>query len=142
LLERGRPVANDEVRAHALAFNIARLIQTLDDELADRRRGARVNEPQIDSLPLAVLAEEHDVLVGAPDRLLDIPLRLLQALGELPLLTVIEAELRLFIGDVFPGKHLPRVIAKRIRSFRDRPNEPTLERARPCSVLLRRCVDG
>ena len=70
-----------------------------------------MDKSQIDSLPTTVFAEEHDVFVCAPHRLFDIPLRLLKALRKLPLLTVIEPEVRFFIGDVFPRKDLPRVLA-------------------------------
>jgi hypothetical protein len=41
-----------------------------------------------------VFPKENDVLVCAPDRLLDIPLSLFKALRELPLLTVVEPKVR------------------------------------------------
>ena len=93
--------------------------------------------PRSTSSHVVVLAEEHDVLVGAPDGLLDVPLRLLEVLGELPLLAVVEPQVVFLVRRCPPRRAAfrPRR-AGNPRPSGDGPDERALERPRRRPVLL------
>ncbi len=88
-----------------------------------------MNKPQINDLPLAILSENHDVFVCAPDRLFNVSLSLLEVLSKLSHLPFVKPEFCFFVGNIFPSEHFPGIIPEKIRSFGRYPNERAFERS-------------
>ena len=71
-----------------------------------------MHEAEVNSAERVRVVEEEDVLVGAPDGFLEVPLGPLQVLVKLTALGLVDPE-RLRLGvDVLPGEHLTRLFGE------------------------------
>jgi hypothetical protein len=108
-------------------FQVSVGTQPGDNQRNQIRRRAGMNQAEINTLHGVVLAEQHQILIGAPDGFFQIASGFLEVFRELVNLGVIQFQIVVVNG--LPGEHLAGVFAQDVRRFWHAENDGAFERA-------------